>query len=82
MIRGMSLVVVGVMLAVVAGTLASAQVFQTVPVEPRILSGPDLGFRVVGMRGNTPVGDVVIRVDGQWIAADFAGPGTRQLSEK
>jgi hypothetical protein len=82
MIRALTLVVAAALLAAVAGTWASAQVFQTTPVEPRILSGADIGFRVVGMRGSTPVGSLVIRADGQWVAVDFGGPGPRQLTAR
>jgi hypothetical protein len=34
---------------------------------PILISGSDLGFRVEGYQGGTPVGRVVIRVDGRWV---------------
>ena len=42
------------------------------PTPPMVLSGADVGFRVTGRRGETPVGDLVVRVDGQWQKAEFA----------
>lgn len=40
--------------------------------EPRVLSGPDLGFRVEGMaRDGAPIGTLVVRVDGKWVAPQF-----------
>ena len=40
--------------------------------QPLVLSGPDVGFRVVRMDGRTPVGQVVVRINGAWVAADTA----------
>lgn len=40
--------------------------------EPRVLSGPDIGFRVERVaRDGTPVGSLVVRVDGNWVEAQF-----------
>jgi hypothetical protein len=38
-----------------------------------ILSGADIGFRVERRNGETPIGTLVVRVDGKWVAAQFAG---------
>lgn len=51
------------------------------PVTPMVLSGADLGFRIEGMRGATPVGTLVVRVNGQWVPADFHA-GTKPLSTR
>jgi hypothetical protein len=60
---------------VAVGTVASAQAQLWRPVpEPRVLSGPDVGFRVEGLRGEVPTGRIVIRVNGEWVDADI-GPG-------
>jgi hypothetical protein len=32
-----------------------------------IISGSDIGFRVDRYRGRTPVGTLVVRVNGQWV---------------
>jgi hypothetical protein len=38
------------------------------PIEPRIISGPDVGFRVVGIgRRGEPMGRIVIRYNGEWV---------------
>ena len=60
-----------------ARTWMAAQAIPITPVPPRVLSGADVGFRVEGLRGNTPVGKIVVRVHGQWIEADLASPVTR-----
>ena len=64
---------------VLAGATAwsRAQSIAITPVTPRVLSGADVGFRVEGLRGNTPVGQVVVRVNGQWIAVELASGMTR-----
>lgn len=36
------------------------------PVAPTVLSDGDLGFRVLGMRRQTPVGEWVVRINGEW----------------
>jgi hypothetical protein len=35
-----------------------------------VVSGSDVGFRIVGRRGNTPVGRLVIRQNGEWIEVE------------
>jgi len=40
------------------------------PTEPKIVSGPDVGFRVEGVgRKGEPVGRLVLRVNGEWVEA-------------
>ena len=63
------------------GFAISAQSIAVQPVTPTVLSGPDVGFRIEGMRGSTPIGTVVVRVNGQWVAVDY-GAGTRQLGTR
>ncbi len=72
-----ALVVLAVLIAV--GVWASAQVpFLRQPVDPPIvLSGSDVGFRVSAREGNTPVGTLVVRVNGQWVEVLVGGPGPR-----
>ena len=52
-----------------------AQSLQVTPVTPTVVSGPDLGFRVVGNRGGTPVGTLVIKMNGQWVEVEIGGDG-------
>jgi len=41
------------------------------------MTGDDLGFRVEGLRGNTPIGRVVVKVNGQWVEAEFGSAPSR-----
>lgn len=62
----------------VVGLLASAawahaQFSAPKPVNPAaVLSGADIGFRMTGRRGDTPVGELVVRVNGEWKLVEFA----------
>jgi hypothetical protein len=64
---------------------ATSQAVMVNPVTPRVVTGEDLGFRVEGLRGGTtPVGTVVIRVNGEWVQAEVKLPGreTTPLSSR
>ena len=52
--------------------VGAAQAVQVQRVPPKVMSGEDFGFRVEGRRGDTPVGTLVIRVNGEWMEAQFA----------
>ena len=41
------------------------------PVTPVVLAGPDIGFRMQAQKGGTPVGQLVVRIDGEWRAVEF-----------
>jgi hypothetical protein len=43
------------------------------------MTGSDVGFRVEGIRGGTPVGTLVVKVNGEWVEADLEKVGTRSL---
>ncbi len=62
------------------GVWAGAQMTAVRPVTPpRTISGADLGFQINGMDGDTPVGEVVVRINGKWVGVrEAAGP--RRLS--
>jgi hypothetical protein len=66
----------------ILGTLLMAAVWvhaQAVrPQAPTIISGPDLGFRVDGRKGNVPVGVLVVRINGQWVEVE-SGVGVKRL---
>ena len=49
--------------------------------QPTVISGPDLGFRVDGHKGKTPLGRFVVRIDGQWVEIEEAA-GVRRLSSQ
>jgi len=72
-------VIIGVLwlssLAAVAAT-AGAQAPQPAPQPrvyvvptplPEVLTGDEIGFRLDSWQGKTPVGTLVIRVNGQWV---------------
>jgi hypothetical protein len=53
--------------AVAGGSAVSGQ-----SSEPVVLSGSDLGFRIHGTaRDGSPMGELVVRVDGKWVSAQF-----------
>lgn len=54
-----------------ASALMLAQPRQSIE-NGQILSGGDIGFRVEGKRGDTPLGTLMIRVDGRWVEAAWA----------
>ena len=64
--------IVMVILALAGASWAYAQVIGVTPVTPTVLTGGDFGFRVTGDRGGTPVGELVVKVNGQWVPADFS----------
>ena len=61
------------------GTIANGQSYGINPLtEPKILSGPDLGFRVEGEQNGAPVGRLVVRINGRWVEAS-SNPGAHPL---
>ena len=64
------------------GTWASAQFVPERRVDPPIVvSGADMGFRVEAYRGGTAVGQLVVRIGGQWVDADLRGSLTRKATQ-
>jgi hypothetical protein len=62
------------------GAWAHAQV-GTQPVSPAVFSGADIGFRMTGRaKGDTPVGELVVRVNGEWKPVQFSY-GVRPLTK-
>ena len=72
-----ALVVVWTLSIIAAATIATtAQTPEMVPSAiPTVVSGNDLGFRIDGQRGQTPVGRIVVRIDGQWVEAELSRLG-------
>ena len=70
------LVGIGILVIALVAAKSSAQVpipGPVVPVTPTVISGNDIGFRVEGLRGGTtPVGRLVIRVNGQWVVPEVS----------
>ena len=66
-----------IVLMLVTAGWTYAQVIAVRPVTPTVLAGGDLGFRVNGDRGGTPVGELVVKVNGQWVPVDFTALAKR-----
>ena len=81
--QGRHVVLIAVVIAVVslAATWGYAQAIAIQPVPPQVLSGPDVGFRIEGQRAGVPVGTLVVRINGEWVEAEF-GVVTRRLTTK
>jgi len=56
-----------------AGVLALAQAMMPEPVPAVVLSGTEIGFRMVARKGDKAVGQLVVRVDGRSVEAEFSG---------
>ena len=53
---------------VAVATIARAQVYGINPLpEPRVVFGPDFGFRIEGEQNGVPVGPLVVRINGKWV---------------
>jgi hypothetical protein len=72
-----------VLMCILVIAIAAARSWAQVPVPPAVvpvptptvISGNDIGFRVEGLRGRTtPVGSLVIRVNGQWVEPELSEP--------
>ena len=69
-------------LSLVAVSVISAQAqrgrppgFGLLTVQPTLVSGNDVGFRIERTQNGVPVGRVVIRIDGRWV--DTFAPESR-----
>jgi hypothetical protein len=72
-LRTLVLVVLWAVSLIAAAAIAIAQAPETVlPIDPIIVSGNEVGFRIEGQRGQTPVGTIVVRIEGQWVEATLS----------
>jgi hypothetical protein len=72
-----------VVLVLFAAVWATAQSIAINKVTPTVISGENVGFRVEGLRGgSTPVGRIVVKVNGQWAEAELAGSAAAPLSTR
>jgi hypothetical protein len=62
--------VLAVLMIVAATAWVTAQAVAITKVPPKVMTGTDVGFRVEGLRGTTPVGTIVLKVNGEWVAAE------------
>lgn len=61
------------------GFVVQPQWSPVAPVAPTVLSDSDLGFRVLAMRGQTPVGEWVVRINGEWRRVEAGTDPRRQM---
>jgi hypothetical protein len=47
-----------------------------------IKAGGDVGFRIESYDGSTPVGKLVVKIDGQWVEVRLSGAGVKKLTTK
>ncbi len=47
------------------------QLLGSQPVTPVVLSGSEIGFRMTARKGDTPVGRLVVRINGDWKEVEF-----------
>jgi hypothetical protein len=68
-----------VLVAIWLASLAAVGLWAQTPPRSQqmVISGSDLGFRVDRQQGNAPVGRLVVRVNGQWVEAQFAAGLTK-----
>ena len=72
MVRRVLALTLLVLAAGLAGAALAQTAIQPVPVPPAVLSGADIGFRMTARKGTTPVGQLVVKVDGEWREVEFA----------
>jgi hypothetical protein len=61
-----------VLVGLAAWTRAQPAVAPRPVVPPVVLAGPDIGFQLTGLKGDKPVGQLVVRVKGEWKVVEFA----------
>ena len=52
-------------------TVARAQRGEKMLLEPEVISGEQIGFRIDRYDGETPVGELVVRRNGKWVSVAF-----------
>ena len=75
-----SIVLVSVATLLLSAAAYSQVAVRPVPVDPVVLSGNDVGFRMTARKGGTPVGQLVVRIDGEWKEVEFSY-GVKPLSK-
>jgi hypothetical protein len=76
----MGLMLLSAFALVAAASIARGQARETVPLpNPIVVSGNDVGFRIEGQQGRTPVGKIVVRIKGEWVEAAIAPMGKPPL---
>ena len=70
-IRLVALAAFFVVLLGLAGWSRAQPAYAPRPVTPVVLAGPDVGFRMTAQKGATPVGQLVVRINGEWKVVEF-----------
>jgi hypothetical protein len=70
--RTRSILVVAWLFSLTAVAALAQSLGTTALAPPVVISGSDIGFRVEGRQGDTPVGTLVVRVDGRWVEPKYA----------
>ena len=70
--RLLILVLLGLLTFSAGAAWGTTQAIQVDRVPPKVLAGPDVGFRVEGLRGAMPVGKIVVRVNDNWVEAELS----------
>ena len=66
-----ALVGIGLVTCALAGAAwGRAQAVAVQPVGRIVVSGSDVGFRIEGRKGDTPVGRLVVRQNGEWVEVE------------
>ena len=70
---------IGLAAIVWLATLVAVGVWAQTPPQPdqKVLSGSDIGCRVERQERGTPIGRLVVRINGQWVEVGFAAGITR-----
>jgi hypothetical protein len=66
-----ALVGTAALIASVAMTAHAQRLAAPVGRQPEVVSGSDVGFRIDHYNGETPVGELVVKRDGKWVAVQF-----------
>lgn len=59
-------------LTAASGVAYSQVAIRPQPVTPKVFTGEDVGFRMTARKGDTPVGQLVVKVDGEWKEVEFS----------
>jgi hypothetical protein len=49
---------------------------------PVIVSGGDIAFRIEGDRGGTPVGRIVVKQEGKWVATEIGVVARNRMAQR
>ena len=81
-IRNRIAVLVGGGILVAAGWATAQALRPQSQPNPTVLSGGDVGFRIESYDGSTPVGKLVVKIDGQWVEVRLSGLGVKKLTTR